>query len=99
MGKRKSPEYKEYVAKLLVDDGRKATEVAYELELKPSTIRRWAADYRERQERLANPDSDQLMSTSDLQKRLTDAERRLKERDEEIDILKKAMRIFTKDPT
>ncbi|AQQ53156.1 transposase [Planococcus lenghuensis] len=98
MGKRKSPEYKEYVAKLLVDDGRRATEVAYELELKPSTIRRWAADYRERQERMANPTNEQLMSTSELQKRLTDADRRLKERDEEIEILKKAMRVFMKDP-
>ncbi|WP_156890001.1 hypothetical protein [Planococcus lenghuensis] len=42
MGKRKSPEYKEYVVKLLLDDDRRATEVACELERKPNRIRRWA---------------------------------------------------------
>jgi transposase len=99
MGKRKSPEYKEYVAKLLVDDGRKATDIARELELTASTVRQWANEYREKQRQLANPDSEQLMSTSDLQKRLLDAERRLQEREEEIDILKKAMHVFTKNQT
>lgn len=40
MDKRKDKEYKEYVAKLIVDDGGKATEVAYELDLVACTIRR-----------------------------------------------------------
>lgn len=99
MEKHKTPEFREYIAKLIVDDGRKATELAYEMELNEKTIRRWAADYREKKEQMANPDSEQLMSTSELQKRLADTERRLKERDEEVEILKKAMRVFTKDQT
>lgn len=99
MGKRKDEEFKEYVAKLLVDDGRKATEVAYEMDLVASTIRRWATEYQEKKERLANPDREQLMSTTELQQRLLDAERRLQERDEEIDILKKAMHVFTRNQT
>lgn len=99
MEKHKTPEFREYVAKLIVDDGRKATQLAYEMELNEKSIRRWAADYRKKKERLANPDSEQLMSNSDLQKQLADTERRLKERDEEVEILKKAMRVFTKDQT
>ena len=99
MEKHKSPEFREYVAKLIVDDGRKATEVAYEMDLSAHTIRRWVADYRKKKERLANPDNEQLVCTSELQKRLADTERRLKEREEEVDILKKAMRVFTKDQT
>ncbi|QHJ70619.1 transposase [Planococcus halotolerans] len=99
MEKHKTPEFREYVAKLIVDDGRKATQLAYEMELNEKSIRRWAADYRKKKERLANPDSERLMSNSDLQKQLADTERRLKERDEEVEILKKAMRVFNKDQT
>lgn len=33
MGKHFSQEYKEYVSKLVVEEGRKASEVAFELEL------------------------------------------------------------------
>lgn len=99
MGKRKDEEYKEYVAKLIVDDGRKATEVAYELDLVACTIRRWASEYQEKKDRLANPDREQLMSATELQQRLKDAERRLQEREEEIDILKKAMHVFTRNQT
>jgi transposase len=48
MGKHFSPEYKEYVSKLVVKEGRKASEVAYELELSYKTVSRWVANYREK---------------------------------------------------
>lgn len=99
MGKRKDEAFKEYVAKLIVDDGRKATEVAYEMDLVASTIRRWVTEYQEKKAQLANPDGEQLMSTKELQQRLNDAERRLRERDEEVEILKKAMHVFTRNQT
>ncbi len=43
MGKHHSQEYKQYVSKLIVEEGRKATEVAYELEISAKTISRWVA--------------------------------------------------------
>lgn len=99
MEKRKDKEFKEYVAKLIVDDGRKATEVAYELDLVPCTIRRWAHEYQDKKAQLVNPDPEQLMSTTELHQRLKNAERNLQERDEEIEILKKAMHVFTRNQT
>lgn len=97
MKKRKSPEYKLYVAKLVVEDGRKATDVAYELELPVSTVHRWVMAYREERERLENPNHEHLMSASEMKKQLADAERRLQEQEEEIEILKKAMHVFMKN--
>lgn len=99
MDKRKDKEYKEYVAKLIVDDGGKATEVAYELDLVACTIRRQASEYQEKKNRLANPDCEQLMSATELRQRLKDAERRLQEREEGINILKKAMHVFNRNQT
>ena len=47
MGKHHSQEYKEYVSKLIVEEGRKAREVAYELEIPYKTLISWVKVYRE----------------------------------------------------
>lgn len=98
MGKRKTPEVKEHIAKLLVEEGRKATDLAYENEVSASTVRQWAEDYREKQKRLANPEGE-LFTFSEMEKKLREAEHELKERDEELEILKKAMHVFMKSRT
>ncbi|MGN4125167.1 transposase [Lysinibacillus sphaericus] len=41
MNKRPTPEYRAYVVKLVVEEGRKATQLAFELGIGESTIRRW----------------------------------------------------------
>jgi transposase len=46
LGKHYDQEYKDYVSKLVVEDGRKASDVAFELEISPKTISRWVATYR-----------------------------------------------------
>jgi transposase len=99
MGKRKSAEYKEYIAKLHIEEGRKATDLSYEIGVSATTVRQWAKDYREKQERMANPDHEQLMTFSEIEKKLREAEHQLKERDEELEILKKAMHVFMKSRT
>ena len=98
MGKHQRQEVKEHIAKLLVEEGRKATDLAYEFGVSPSTIRNWAKQYREKQERLANPDG-QLHTFSEMEKKLREAEKQLRDRDEELEILKKAMHVFMKSRT
>ncbi|HSP22054.1 MAG TPA: transposase [Planococcus sp. (in: firmicutes)] len=99
MEKRKSLEYKEYIAKLHIEEGRKATDLSYEIGISASTIRQWAKDYREKQDKLANPDREELRTFSEIEKKLREAEHQLKERDEELEILKKAMHVFMKNRT
>ncbi|MET1247271.1 transposase [Sporolactobacillus sp. STCC-11] len=84
-------EYREYVAKLIVDDGRVAREVAYELELSKSTVSRWVSDYRESLKQKHQPYRTQK-EIEQLQKEQLKEIARLKEENE---ILKKAMHIFT----
>ena len=38
MGKRANLEYKDYISKLVMDEGRTATDVDFEMELSPKTI-------------------------------------------------------------
>lgn len=84
-------EYREYVAKLVVEDGRVAREVAYELELARSTVNRWVGDYREKLKQKQQPYRTQK-EMERLQKEQLKEIARLKEENE---ILKKAMHIFT----
>lgn len=46
MGKHYDQEYKDYVSKLVVEEGREATEVANELEIPNKTLCRWVAAYK-----------------------------------------------------
>lgn len=48
-GKKHHPhEYKEYVAKLVVEENRKISDLSYELEISSSAISRWVAKYKEK---------------------------------------------------
>ncbi|MBT2572175.1 transposase [Planococcus sp. ISL-110] len=99
MGKHKDAEYKEYIAKLHIEEGRKATDLAYEIGVSATTVRHWAREYREKQDRLANPTGEPMVTFSEMEKKLREAENRLKERDDEVEILKKAMHVFMKSRT
>ncbi|QKE73674.1 hypothetical protein HPK19_13040 [Arthrobacter citreus] len=46
MGKHYNQEYIDYVSKLIVEEGRKATEVSYELELPYSSVCKWVKSYK-----------------------------------------------------
>lgn len=99
MGKHKDSEYKEYIAKLHIEEGRKATDLAYEVGVSATTVRQWARDYREKQDRLANPIGEPRVTFSEMEKKLRETENRLKERDDEVEVLKKAMHVFMKSRT
>lgn len=95
MAERKSPEYKEYVAKLIVEEGRNAKQLSYELELSYSTTLKWVKAYKEKKQRELNPEL-HLDTPSELRKRIDEFEKRNRELEEENEILKKAMHVFAK---
>ncbi|MBP2241485.1 transposase [Cytobacillus eiseniae] len=96
MGKHFSLEYKEYVSKLVVEEGRKASDVAYELEISYKTICRWVKIYKDRL--IANQSGVVSISPSELEKLKKQHEKEIQQLKEENEILKKAMHIFTKNP-
>jgi transposase len=95
MGKHFDQEYKDYASKLVVEEGRKATEVAYELELSYKTLCKWVAAYKQK----INGDHprENYMTPSELEKLKKQYEKELEQLREENEILKKAMHIFTKN--
>lgn len=92
MGKHHSQEYKEYVSKLVVEEGRKATEVAYELEIPYKTLIIWVKAYREK----LNSKKTDYITPKELEELKKQHEREMEQLREENEILKKAMHIFTK---
>ncbi|MEH7353450.1 transposase [Neobacillus drentensis] len=95
MGKHHTQEYKEYVSKLIVEEGRKASDVAYELEISAKTISRWVAAYRMKIN--VGKTGENYITPSELEKLKKQHEKELQQLREENEILKKAMHIFTKN--
>jgi transposase len=95
MGKHFSQEYKEYASKLVVDEGRKATDVAYELEISYKSLSRWVKDYKEKINLTHTPEN--YLTPKELEKLMKQHEKELQQLREENEILKKAMHIFTKN--
>jgi len=95
MGKHHTQEYKEYVSKLIVEEGRKASDVAYELEISAKTISRWVAAYRMKIN--VGKTDENYITPSELEKLKKQHEKELQQLKEENEILKKAMHIFTKN--
>ncbi|MBO8155546.1 MAG: transposase [Bacillaceae bacterium] len=99
MGKRKQydPAFRDYVVRLVVQDGRRLTEISRELEIPYDTLSTWVGTYR-RQLKKAEKDRQSSLLTATEYKEKYEAERkRALELEEENEILKKAMRIFTEE--
>ena len=94
MGKHHDQEYKEYVSKLIVEEGRKAREVAYELEIPYGTVSKWVANYKRKTQ--AGKSTDKYITPSEHEKVLSQKDKEIQKLKEENEILKKAMHIFTK---
>ncbi len=91
-----SHEYKEYIAKLIVEENKVAKHLCRELDLAPSTVSSWVKRYRIKQGYY--PNSNDLTTSSELKKQQAALEKQIRELEEENEILKKAMHIFTKNP-
>lgn len=91
--KHRDPEYREYVAKLVVEEHRVARQVAFELELPESTVNHWVAAYKKKK---LGPDQGKYVTPGELSKLEAKYAKEIKALREENEILKKAMHIFTK---
>ncbi|KSU60488.1 transposase [[Bacillus] enclensis] len=95
MGKHHPNEYREYVAKMIVEEDKKATDLAHELEIPYSSIQRWVKHYKEKK---TAGQSKEYITPSELEKLKKQHEKEMNALQEENEILKKAMHIFTKKP-
>lgn len=95
MGKHYDHEYKEYVAKLVVEEGRTATDVAHELEIPIGTLRRWVQSHKKKVNTANNPVG--YMTPSEVEKLKEAHQKEINKLKEETEILKKAMHIFTQN--
>jgi transposase len=90
-------EFKEFVTKLIVLDGRKMVDVSQELKIPYDTLQKWVSFYRKQQQDAEKSRQNKLLTASEY-KELYEAERRKNlEMEEENAILKKAMHIFTQE--
>lgn len=94
MGKHFDKDFKLQAARLVVEEGRKPSEVAESLNIMPKTLRGWVDKYKEAQE-AGFIGSGNLKPEAQAVK---DLEKKIKDLEEENEILKKAMHIFTKNP-
>lgn len=92
MGKHYDTEYKMQIAKLVVEEGKKATELARDLDIPIGTLRNWVDAYRQKKAFIGSG------NVSPDQKVVKDLEKQIKDLQEENEILKKAMYVFTKKP-
>jgi len=95
LGKSYKKEYKEYVAKLVVEEGKKLTQLSYELDIPYNTMSTWVREYKKQTS--MSPEELKLYQTPSELKKLDEAkDKRIRELEEENEILKKAMHIFSK---
>jgi transposase len=95
LGKHYDQEFKDYVSKLVVEEGRKASDVSFELELSPKTVSRWVKEYRTIKN--GGKPNETYITPTELEKLKKQHEKELEQLREENENLKKAMHIFTKN--
>ncbi|SDO36507.1 transposase, partial [Alkalicoccus daliensis] len=81
MGKSYTPEYKQYVIKLVREEGRPAKQVSRELEIPYGTMMRWIEN--DRKKKNALPEEDIPLTPSEYKKKLAAYEKELKSVQEE----------------
>lgn len=96
MGRSYTSEYKAYVVKLVLEEGRKATEVSRDLEIPYGTLIKWVDHERKKRNGIFE-EEDVPLTPSEYKKKLAAYEKEIHNVREENQILKKAMHIFTKN--
>lgn len=96
MGRTYDSELKEYLVKMVVEEGKKQTEVSREMDVPIGTINRWISDHKKKQH--AEQIGVEYLTPSEQKQREKEYETRIRDLQEENEILKKAMHIFAKNP-
>nr|WP_176371262.1 transposase [Litchfieldia alkalitelluris] len=87
-------EFKEYIAKLVVEEGKKATEVSSEMDISSKNIYRWVKKYREKLKQ--SKEGTEYITPGEYKKREKELLDQINELKEENEIIKKAAHIFMK---
>ena len=92
-------EVRERTAKFIIESGKSATSVAEEMKIDTNTVCRWVRDYRRKYHLPSYEESKGIKKVTDGRdketgKQLKARDKRIKELEEEVDILKNSLRIF-----
>lgn len=95
-------EYKEYVCRMVVEEGRKISELTRELNVSRTTLDKWVKEYKEDNGWVEKHEHQKKEQEKTVYKTPSDYEKELKQKNkeneqlsEENKILKKAMHVFT----
>ena len=96
MSRKYDSDFKEYIVKLVVEEGRKQIEVSREMDVPFKTMNRWVTNYKKKLN--AEQNNVEYLTPSEQLQRDREYEKQIKDLQEENEILKKAMHIFAKNP-
>lgn len=90
---------RERTAKFIIESNKSATSVAEEMGIDTNTVCRWVRDYRRKNHLPSFDQSKGIKKVADARdketnKQFKERDKRIRELEEEVDILKKSLRIF-----
>jgi transposase-like protein len=94
-----SGDIRERTAKHIIESGKSATSISEELGIDKNTVCRWVRDYRRKNHMPSYEESKGIKRVTNSRekesnKQLKERDRRIRNLEEEVDILKKSLRIF-----
>lgn len=92
-----SVEFREYVTKMVVLDGQKITDMSEKLDIPYGTLKRWVQSYKNKQKKAEQENQKQLLTATEYKELYEEEHQSRIEMEEENEILKKAMHIFTQE--
>ena len=92
-------ELRDRTVKHIIENGKSATSVAEEMGIDTNTVCRWVRDYRRKNHMPSYEQSKGIKKVTDhydkeVNKQLKERDKRIRNLEEEVDILKKSLRIF-----
>ena len=92
-------EIRERTARHIIESGKSATSVSEEMGIDTNTVCRWVRDYRRKYQLPSYAESKGIKQATtkidiEANKKLKMKDKRIRELEEEVDILKKSLRIF-----
>lgn len=96
MGKRIDDDLKRHLVKMVLEEGKRQTDISREMGVPLGSLRRWVRE--RRLEIQSERDGVEYLTPTEQIKRQRELEKQIRELQEENEILKKAMHIFSRNP-